>query len=371
MLGTAAAPALRGGSVFGVRTAPALRGGSALRALVVVGVLLAACGDDDTDRDQGADAGPADAAAPTPWRSVAPLPVARYEALALALEGRVYFIGGIVDDPERAQPGLESARVDIYDPASDAWTAGPELPFLAPKHHLAGAVLDGKIYIASGFSGIIGGPPPGVFRPIAGTFVLEGDGWRELSPPPIARGGATAQALGGKLYVAGGGITERGALREVQVYDPATDSWSAAAPLPTERQHLASCAVDGKLLVLGGWLSEAQQVLGAAELYDPATDSWSVLDDLPTPRGGFAAAAHGTRCHAVGGESWHAGLPGTYGAHHALDPTAEAPAWRELDPVPVPRHGLGVAVLDGTLYAIGGGPVRGNSYTAQVHALEL
>jgi len=323
---------------------------------------LAGCGDGGRAADQ-------DAASPQPvgrWRAVAPLPVARYEALALTLEGRVHFIGGIVDDPERVQPGFESARTDIYDPETDTWSVGPDLPEAAPKHHLAGAVLDGKIYIASGFSGIIDGPPPGVFRPIAKTFVLEAEGWRELSEQPIARGGATAQALDGKLYVAGGGITERGALRDLQVYDPATDRWSAAAPMPTERQHLASCALDGKLLALGGWFSETQQVLGAAELYDPITDSWTAVDDVPTPRGGFAAAALDGVCHTVGGESWHAGLPGTYGAHEAFELATQS--WRVLPDLPQPRHGLGVAVIADTLYAVGGGPIRGNSYTTEVHA---
>jgi N-acetylneuraminic acid mutarotase len=335
-------------------------------ALLAVFALIAGCSEDGDAQEAAADA--ASTAREGRWRAVSSLPVARYEALALSLDERVYFIGGIVDDPERVQPGFESARTDIYDPASDTWSAGPDLPEAAPKHHLAGAVLDGKIYIASGFSGIIGGPPPGVFRPIAKTFVLEGEGWRELREQPVTRGGATAQALDGKLYVTGGGITERGALRDLQVYDPATDSWSAAAPMPTERQHLASCALDGKLLVLGGWFSETQQVLGAAELYDPVSDSWSALDDVPTPRGGFAAAERDGVCHTVGGESWHDGLPGTYGAHEAFDLATQT--WRVLADLPEPRHGLGVAVAAGTLYAVGGGPIRGNSYTTLVDAFE-
>jgi N-acetylneuraminic acid mutarotase len=312
---------------------------------------------------EGKDPAPADAGGPR-WRQVASLSTPRYEAAAAATGGRVYFIGGIVGDPAGTAPGLESDLVEIYDPATDRWSAGPALPAEAPRHHLAVTVLAGKIHVLSGFSGIIGGPPPGVFRPVPTSFVLDGDRWRRLADQPLARGGATAQAIDGRIYVVGGGLTERGALREALAYDPGTDAWTPRASMPTGRQHLASCALGGKLLVVGGWLSEAQQVVGAAELYDPAADTWSIVNDLPTPRGGLAAVALGDRCLALGGESWHREGPGTFPANESF--TLASGQWQALAPLPAARHGLGVAVLGGAVYAVGGGPTRGNSYTAQV-----
>ena len=62
----------------------------------------------------------------------------------------------------------------------------------------------------------------------------------------MARGAATAQTIGGKIYVAGGGIAEPNALALTTVYDPALDRWSTLAPMPTPREHVASCVLGTK-----------------------------------------------------------------------------------------------------------------------------
>ena len=72
----------------------------------------------------------------------------------------------------------------------------------------------------------------------------------------------------------------------------------------------------------------------------------------------------GSACHAVGGEDWALPLPGTFADHEAFDVTRGT--WTTDAPMPTARHGLGLAWLAGALYAVGGGPSQGNSYTATV-----
>ena len=148
---------------------------------------------------------------------------------------------------------------------------------------------------------------------------------------------------------------------KLDVYDPATDTWSTGAPLPTAREHLASCAIDGKFIVVGGWIGPANHASHAAEQYDPATDTWTALPDLPTGRGGLEAIDVDGVCRVIGGEDWDLPFPGTLHAHEGYDTSAGT--WRTFAPMPTARHGFGLAKQDGALFAIGGGPTQGNSYT--------
>jgi N-acetylneuraminic acid mutarotase len=302
---------------------------------------------------------------PTPgpgtWQAVRSLPTARFEGAAAVAGGRIYFLGGITDVCADGSNACESDRVDVYDATTDAWMAAPPLPAAAPRHHLALAAVQDRIYVLGGFVGILDGATN--FGPVATTFVLDGTGWQQLADQPIARGAATAQAIGGTIFVAGGGRMEPDALGDLYAYDTTADRWTARSSMPTAREHLASCLVGGRMLAVGGWNGQ-KQTLGAAELYDPATNAWRTLAPLPTPRGGLGAAAIGDVCFAIGGEQWVGPLPGTFSQNEGFDVTLET--WRSFAPMPTRRHGLGLAALGGYLYAGGGGPVRGDSTSSVV-----
>jgi N-acetylneuraminic acid mutarotase len=302
---------------------------------------------------------------PGQWTGGPPLPVPRFEAYAASAGGKIWFLGGIIGvfgDIQSAQP---SPRVDVFDPAKDAWEAGPDLPANGPKHHLAVATVDDVIYVVGGFDGILDQRPNEPFRPVGVAYALRGGAWVKLAPPPLARGAATAQAIDGRIYVTGGAPTEdQPPYAELDVYDIATDSWTVGPPMPTAREHLASCAVAGTMIVIGGWVGAPNMprtAQNAAEAYDPRTGTWSELPPMPAARGGLGASATGSECHVVGGEDWALAPPGTFGTHELFD--AQAGAWSTRATMPTARHGLGLTWLAGALYAIGGGPIQGNSYT--------
>jgi N-acetylneuraminic acid mutarotase len=294
-----------------------------------------------------------------------PLPKDRFEAYGAVAHGKVHFIGGITGvfgDIATAEP---SRRVDIFDPASGRWDPGPDLPADAPKHHLAVAIWEERIFVVGGFDGIIDQHPNEPFLPIAVAYVLDGAAWKKLAPPPLARGASTAQAIDGKIYVAGGAKNEGiDPEDELDIYDIQADTWTTGAKMPTAREHLASCAIGGKMIVVGGWAGAPKTAQRAAEIYDPKTNVWSALAPLPTPRGGLGATARGTECHVVGGEDWALPFPGTFTTHEVFDTATSA--WTTRAPMPTARHGLGLAWLDARLWAVGGGPSMGNSYTTTV-----
>jgi len=86
---------------------------------------------------------------------------------------------------------------------------------------------------------------------------------------------------------------------------------------------------------------------------------------VPTPRGGVAAFwAPETGACLLGGEA-------SSGTYARVECVREDGTVHTLTRMAQPRHGLGVAVLDGTVYAALGGPTPGLSATAIVEALHL
>ena len=73
------------------------------------------------------------------------MPSARRSGASSALNGKIYAIGGYVPGVS-GHPGV--VTVEVYDPATDTWTAAPEMPSgrFAPRS----SVVDGKIYVIGG-----------------------------------------------------------------------------------------------------------------------------------------------------------------------------------------------------------------------------
>ena len=168
------------------------------------------------------------------WQELSPLPSARSEVVAVALEGKVFVIGGLTPDP-----GVTS-RVEVYDPAEDSWSEVAELP--VPLHHAAAAVVAGRLYVVGGF---VQG-----FAPTDSLFEYDSatDLWREKSPMPTARGALAAAVLNGKLYAIGGvKAFGRDNVAALEVYDPTSDRWESLSPMQRARDHLAVGVVDGKI----------------------------------------------------------------------------------------------------------------------------
>jgi N-acetylneuraminic acid mutarotase len=301
------------------------------------------------------------------WSMRHALPAPRFEGYAAALGNRVYYLGGIGGFGTDPRDATVSAEVDVYDVQHDSWSVAVPLPDGGPRHHLIVAATGGAIYVLGGFIGILNGMPGEPFVAVGQSWRFDGAQWTRLADPPVARGAATAQAIGGKIYVVGGGPDDTQVVTDLSIYDPARDSWSAGAPLPTPRQHLASCAVDGKMIVVGGWSGPNKTSSAAAERYDPARDAWETLPPLPTARGGLGANAIGEVCYAIGGEQWDGGED-AFPLDEGFD--ARSGRWRTLAPMAQRRHGIGVAQVGGALYVVGGGPTRGNSYTDAVERFQ-
>ena len=77
------------------------------------------------------------------WRALAPMPTARGGTAGGVVNGRIYVAGGEAFDPTRT-----FAQVEVYDPATDAWSKSPDLP--TPRHGLAVQGVGDTLYVIGG-----------------------------------------------------------------------------------------------------------------------------------------------------------------------------------------------------------------------------
>ena len=222
------------------------------------------------------------------WSRVAPLPERLHHTTAVALNNRIFVIGGY-----NSLAFVPVTSVYIFDPTTNEWTQGPALP--SPRGALACAVIAGKIYAVGGEGDRTTGELT-VFDPITNR-------WETLPPMPTPREHIAAGVIDGKLYVAGGRNSDSFTLTTLEVFDPLTKTWENRAPMPTGRSGIAGSVVDGRLYIFGGEGNRSHPlgVFEENESYDPITNSWRTELPMPTPRHGIGAAALNGRIYIPGG----------------------------------------------------------------------
>ena len=211
------------------------------------------------------------------WSTFEPLPHPVTHVGSAEVDGKVWLAGGfaLLDYTQIVD------HVWIYDPVTDSWTAGPSLP----AKRSAGAMvrLGRKLHY---FSGLINRNDN-----TGDHYVLDLDEpggpktWTTAAPMPAPRDHLSGVSLGGKIYAIGGQFGHDLDPQDtdlVHMYDPATDSWTELAGLPFIRSHYepGTVAVDGKILIAGG-RTGTQNCTDDITVYDPKTDQWNLLYDMP------------------------------------------------------------------------------------------
>lgn len=221
------------------------------------------------------------------------------------------------------------------------------------RFEFAIATYQNKIYVIGG----IFAESNGVFSGYTGVnevYDPSTDSWETMEPMPTPRARLQANVVGDKIYLIGGGkysdlwgfSQDTHGLNEV--YVPATNSWSTKTPDPTNISNYPSAVVDDKIYI----------VRGPTQIYDPQIDSWSYGEAIPTGFFDAVMAAAGAttgvlapkRIYVFGGEG--EGLNVATNHTQVYDP--ETDMWTAGTPMPTPRWGLGVAVVNDELYVIGG-----------------
>lgn len=271
---------------------------------------------------------------------------------------------------------------------ADVWTAKAAMN--VPRWDVGAAELDGLIYAVGGSATY----PDCTYTDTLDAYDPLGDTWTVKTSMPTKREGPGVATLGGLLYVVGGGTGCPGSTSVVEAYDPTSDTWSAKASLPTPRHRNAAVALGGLLYAIGGESTCDATMVS----YDPDTNAWTARPSLSLAgygcwNGDLAAAAVGGRIYVANftgtqsnvawfdslTDTWTAGSSGSSAAGcgytragsvngliyvprnegstggtstRIYDPTNDT--WSTGPSQPLNTACQGVAVVAGTLYAMGG-----------------
>ena len=183
--------------------------------------------------------------------------------------------------------------------------------------------------------------------------------WTKKAGMQNPRWGHSSSVVDGKIYIFGGvnGINCCPFSAIVEVYDSATDAWEKVTNLPTPRNAHSSSVVNGIIYTIGGWAGGPS---GIVETYNPATNTWEEKAPMPTARTFFSTSVVNGVIYAIGGGSANAGDAKIYAAVEVYDPVTDT--WTKETDLPTPRLALSTNVVDGKIYAIGGGPAVNVNY---------
>ena len=277
------------------------------------------------------------------WTSVASMPpVNTATAAGAAFGGKFYVIDS------GAGYGVP-LPLKVYDPVADNWSLKTADPVL--RGETAVGVMNKKIYVAEGWGGEFGSDSN------AATTALEiydpaSDSWTAGPSSLIARGLSATGVIGGKLYVAGGTASGYANFADLEIYDPIADSWSVGASLPNQLTSAGGAGFNGKLYLFGGYVGPSaynNQITASVQIYDPVLDTWSLGTPMPTARASMAVGVIDGKLYIVGGVDSNGS---TESSVVVYDPITDK--WSTATDEPTPRAVSAAAVVDDQLFVAGG-----------------
>ena len=324
------------------------------------------------------------------WTKLADMPTARGDLAASVVGGRLVALGG-------ESPTGAFSTVEAYDLGTKQWSALP--PMRTPRHGLVAATVGTSLYAIDGAQIPSHGAATNTaevlpFTAGASSGANAASAWKTLHEAPTALQEVGSTVQGSVVWVIGGSNSAVVPTNQVSGYDTTIDSWTTGPSLPVALHGAMAATYHGEVVVLGGWTMQGDQgasrqafalrnggwvplppmpaaraiggavvvgdrlvvVGGQADGHDVAeTDVFdgttcTQSSSIPTPRDYVGVATDDTFVYAVGGQQ----LDGNHdvAAFERFDPSTGK--WTKGPPLPAPLHGLGLGVVDGRLYAVGG-----------------
>ena len=190
------------------------------------------------------------------WQQLAGLPEARRRAGAGAAEykGKLYLVCGI----QHGHASGTTNMFDVYDPATNTWTALPDAPHI--RDHSMAVVVNDKLYAIGGrnTSDKSGGSYYNKVMLDVDCYDFKTDKWSTLAAKlPLGTGGGTAVNLDGKIFYIGGeratDTAPNGPQKDVFYMDPETGKqWLKAPDLNKARNGVGGTVVNHKIYIAGG-----------------------------------------------------------------------------------------------------------------------
>ena len=202
------------------------------------------------------------------WTATGKLHTARSgHTETLLRDGRVLVVGGFLSRD------VVTASVELYDPTSGSWCE-PRFLFTARGSHSATLLNDGRVLVAGGRRS--SQSPTATAEIFTAARVCNDAGWTFAANLNAARERLSATLLqDGRVLVISFQEIDGLTLASSELYDPVGDRWiDSESPSVTGGNHAATRLADGRVLAAGVIESGPSTAFHKAEIYDPLTDAW-------------------------------------------------------------------------------------------------
>ena len=280
-------------------------------------------------------------------------------------DGKFYLLGGRGIKP-----------VEVFDPSTKEWVKKKSTPF--EMHHFQAVAFKHKIYVVGGMTG--GFPHE---KPLENLWIYDPstDQWEKGAEIPSnrRRGSGGAVVFNNRIYLVCG-ITDghfEGTVDWLDEFDPLTQEWTKLENAPHPRDHFHAAIVDNNLYLAGGrrTLFKTLDLVGLTEpvvdIFDFKTQLWRSLpqeDSLPVGRAGCTAVAFKGKLVVLGGESKY--QEGSHREVDALDIRTQI--WKSFPPLVIGRHDTQAIIYKNKIYIVAGSAKRGGGPDqSSIESLEI
>jgi N-acetylneuraminic acid mutarotase len=305
---------------------------------------------------------------PGAWESRTDFPgtIVRAWGTFFPADGKFYLLGGRSIDGA----GNEFLQVQIYDPATDTWSASNATFPDGNINNMVGGVLDfggtPLIVTVGGSLGTNTGDPQVVttdtrtYDPVGDSLqILTNDPWPGNTDALTLPGGAAVYE--NKLFVFGGFDVNVGMSDTIWQFDPSAaegSRWTEmTATLPVPAGYIPTATSNGLIYLLGGstWDDVNLTILDSDQslVYDPDADTITPITAIPRPTGETRAVT------ALDGTVWVLGggrdAPNPSNEVDVYDPATDT--WDTLGPAFVNARRNSAADIDpatGNIWVVGG-----------------
>ena len=175
--------------------------------------------------------------------------------------------------------------------------------------------------------------------------------WSEMPNMPENRYAHTVDEISGKIYIAGGINFENDPFPTTAlVYDRSSGEWDTIPLFNNESRAMhTSCLVGGKLYLIGG-IHVLYNIMPSMDIYDPGTGDWTRIDSLYMPRVLAACAVVDDTIYVIGG------MPdfSYVGSKTVQAYNTNTGEWTSKAEMPTGRWGCSATVYNGKIYVFGG-----------------
>ncbi|XP_055335279.1 kelch-like protein diablo isoform X2 [Paramacrobiotus metropolitanus] len=250
----------------------------------------------------------------------------------LHLREMLVTVGGLTPSGERL------GEAQAYDPLTNAWIELPEMP--VQRSATALAVRDNYLYVTGGTDGRSVLDSVQRFCPLTNLW--------EVDLPALlsTRSYHTAVCFNGDLFAIGGWNKNYSVLDTAEIAGFDNQWMPAIPPLSVRRRGMGAAVFNGCIYVCGG--HDGLMTLHSVECFDPNANKWLAGPSMHQARSDFGCCVVDQFLYAIGGSR-----KDTSSCERL---SAASGRWEPIAPMNRPRpHGaVGVQVLGGCIYAMGG-----------------